>query len=144
MKQILQRLAVLTALTALAACVSAPSVSTPEPLPPASENGAVLALLDQAQTEITGGRLQSALGTLERTLRIEPRNPRLWQELARLKLSLGDAEQAEQMARRANQYAGADRRLLALSWRIIAEARTVRGDANGAQEAEDRVRQLGL
>lgn len=142
MKNILRRLAVSAAVAALAACVSAPPGSIP-PLPPASENGAVLALLDQAQAETTAGRLQSALGTVERTLRIEPRNPRLWQELARLKLTLGDAEQAEQLARRANQYAGTDRLVLAASWRIIAEARAARGDPLGAQEAEERVRQMG-
>ncbi len=140
MKQLLRRLAVSVAVAALAACVSVPPGTAP--LPPASENGAVLALLDQAQAESAAGRLQSALGTVERTLRIEPRNPRLWQELARLKLTLGDAEQAEQLARRANQFAGADRQLLAAGWRIIAEARTARGDPLGAREAEERIRQM--
>lgn len=140
MKYFLRSLAVSAVLAALAACASAPPGTTP--LPPASENGAVLALLDQAQAESAAGRLQSALGTVERTLRIEPRNPRLWQELARLKLTLGDAEQAEQLARRANQFAGSDPQLLAASWRIIAEARMKRGDPLGAREAEERARQI--
>lgn len=142
MNNLLRSLTVAAVLAALAACASMPPGSTPS-LPPASENGAVLALLDQAQAETAAGRLQSALGTVERTLRIEPRNPRLWQELARLKLALGDPEQAEQLARRANQYAGTDRPLLAASWRIIAEARVARGDPRGAQEAEERARQIG-
>jgi len=108
-------------------------------LPPASENSAVLALLDQAQAEAGGDRAAGAAATLERALRIEPHNPRLWLELARHHLAQGDARQAEQFAQRANGFAGGQRLLRAASWKVIATARRQRGDEDGAAVAERKV-----
>lgn len=108
-------------------------------LPPASENSAVLALLDQARAEAGGARAAAAL---ERALRIEPRNPRLWLELARHHLALGDTAQAEQLAQRANALAGTDRRLRAVNWQVIASARRAGGNEAGAEAAEARVREF--
>lgn len=114
---------------------------TPAP-PPVSDNAAVLALVDQAHAEAADHRLQGATGTIERALRIEPRNPFLWQELARLHLAQGDYDQTESLAARSNSWAGENRLLRAANWRLIRDARLARGDAAGAQEAEDRARQL--
>lgn len=142
---------VLLLLGALAACATAPpGVGTsvvPEQeddirLPPASENTAVLALLDQARTEFGADRAAGAAATLERALRIEPRNPRLWLELARHRLAQGDPAQAEQLAQRANAFAGGDRLLRAAIWQVIVRARTARGDEDGARKAEDKVREF--
>jgi len=71
----------------------------------------------------------------ERALRIEPRNPRLWQELARVRLKQGDYAQAESVAARSSSWAGGDNRLRAENWRLIAQAREARGDAEGARAA---------
>ena len=121
----------------LAACAAL------SPAPTAvSDNAAVLALVDQAHAEAADHRPQGAMGTLERALRIEPRNPFLWQELARLHLAQGDFDQTESLAARSNSWAGENRPLRAANWRLIREARLARGDAAGAQEAEDRARQL--
>ncbi len=88
----------------------------PLPAPPAhTENLAIAGLLIGARTDAAAGRLANAAASLERALRIEPRNPRLWQELA----------------------------LRADNWRIIAYARNARGDAEGARvalEAAERQR----
>ena len=105
---------------------------------PVSNNAAVRALDEQAGREAAEGRLTSAAATLERALRIEPRNPRLWQALARLRLTQGDADQAEQLAARAASFAGDDRVLRAANWRLIAAAREARGDAVGARQALER------
>ena len=51
---------------------------------PVSENPAVLTLVEQARADAAQDKLQSAAGTVERALRIEPRNPRLWQELVKM------------------------------------------------------------
>jgi uncharacterized protein HemY len=59
----------------------------------------------------------------------------LWQELALVRLNEGDYAQAESLAARANAWSGKDRRLRAVNWRIIAEARSRRGDAAGAPAA---------
>ena len=56
---------------------------TPEPAPPPvsrSENVAVAGLMESARADAAAGKLSTAAASIERALRIEPRNPRLWQE----------------------------------------------------------------
>ena len=143
------RLVLLAAVAAVAAALAActalrPGAGAEEEirLPPASENSAVLALLEQARFETDGGRATGAVATLERALRIEPRNPQLWLELARHHLAQGDSMQAEQLAQRANGLAGSDKNMRAAGWQLIARARQARGDAAGAEQAEAKVREL--
>ena len=114
--------------------VSAPE---PAPAPPAArtESAAIAGLLDGARADAAAGRLTNAAASLERALRIEPRNPRLWQELARVRLKQGEYAQAESTAARSNSWAGGDNRLRAENWRLIAQAREARGDAAGARAA---------
>jgi predicted Zn-dependent protease len=134
---------ILLALAALlggcAAVVPAPGTA-PAPAPgqaPAArtENLAIAGLLDGARADAAAGRLANAAASLERALRIEPRNPRLWQELARVRLKQGDHAQAESTAARSNSWAGSDNALRAENWRLIAHAREARGDAEGAKAA---------
>jgi Tfp pilus assembly protein PilF len=99
------------------------------------ENIAIASLLEGARTDTAAGRLTNAAATLERALRIEPRNPHLWQELARVRLKQGNYAQAESVAARSNSWAGSDRALRAGNWRLIAQAREARGDAAGARAA---------
>jgi Tfp pilus assembly protein PilF len=89
----------------------------------------------EARADTAAGRLPKAAASLERALRIEPRNPRLWQELARVRLQEGDYVQAENLAARSSAWAGGDAALRAENWRLIAQARQARGDAAGAREA---------
>src|SRR5882672_3557436 len=100
---------------ALAGCASVRQAPAPGPFPePAplpeptahTENLAIAGLLDGARTDAAAGRLANAAASLERALRIEPRNPRLWQELARVRLKQGDYAQAESTAARSNSWAG--------------------------------------
>jgi tetratricopeptide (TPR) repeat protein len=121
--------------------VAPPPAPSPAPgpaaPPPASrtENAAVAGLLDAARADAAAGRLPNAAASLERALRIEPRNPRLWQELARVRMKQGDYAQAESTARRSNSWAGSDAALRAENWRLIAQAREARGDSEGARSA---------
>ncbi len=111
-------------------------LSVPVPAPPAPiENAAVASLIDGARADAASGRLANAAASLERALRIEPRNPRLWQELARVRLKQGEYAQAESTAARSNSWAGGDSSLRAENWRLIAQAREARGDAAGARAA---------
>lgn len=119
----------------LAACAG---VLPPPEARPVSENNAVVALMDSARQDSAQGKSDAAVATLERALRIEPRNPRLWQELARLRLQQGQYQQAEGLAARSNAWAGADRALRAENWQLIGEARLKRGDPAGAQAAFDQ------
>ena len=98
--------------------------SAPLPAPPAhAENLAIAGLLLGARTDAAAGRLVNAAASLERALRIEPRNPRLWQELARVRLKQGDYAQAESLAARSNTWAAEDAELKAANQRVIEEAR---------------------
>jgi Tfp pilus assembly protein PilF len=119
----------------VAGCVSVP-------LPPVSANSAVVALVDGARSDSAAGRHGTAAASLERALRIEPKNPRLWHELARVRLSEGDYTQVESLAARSNSWAGSDNRLRAENWRLIAEARVRRGDDAGARSAIERAEKL--
>ena len=118
----------------LAGCAAPPPASEPKPAPPPpapapearKESVAVASLMDSARNDVRGGRLANAAATLERALRIEPANPRLWQELARVRLQQGQFAQAESTAMRSNSYAGSDAALRAENDRIIESARAKR------------------
>jgi predicted Zn-dependent protease len=144
-----------------AGCASAPA-PTPTPAPPSSapaptpvpvpetsakpaphENVAVAGLLQSARSDSASGRLTNAAATLERALRIEPRNPRLWQELARVRLKQGEYAQAESVATRSNSFGANDNALRAENWRLIAQARDARGDTDGARDALETASRLG-
>ncbi len=142
-------LSVLFSLAVLAAgCAAlplAPAPTTPEEKvasTPVSASGAVVALADSARADAAAGNYTGASAALERALRIEPRNPRLWHELAQLKLKQGDASQAANMAARSNSWAGADKVLRAANWRIIGEAKRALGDETGANAAFDKAETL--
>jgi len=91
------------------------------------ESPAITGLLESARSDAAAGRLGSAAATLERALRIEPHNPRLWHELAKVRLRQADYGQAESLAARSNTYAGTDAELRAANQKIIADARSARG-----------------
>ena len=98
------------------------------PAPPArTESVAVAGLMDSARADLAVGRLANAAASLERALRIEPRNPRLWHELARVRMSQGDYAQAESLAARSNTWVGNDSELRAANVRLITQARTAQG-----------------
>jgi tetratricopeptide (TPR) repeat protein len=139
----------LVLLVALAAGCAAPPPAPP-PGPPADkptqpdapvvtpapkENIAVAGLMETARADAASGNIAGAAASLERALRIEPRNARLWHELARVRLKQGEYAQAESVAARSNSWAGEDRALRAENWRLIAESRRARGDTEGAQKA---------
>ena len=126
------RTLLLVAVVFLASCASrreqAPSAppAPPPETPTARENVAIAGLMESARSDAASGRLVQAAATLERALRIEPRNPRLWHELARVRLRQGDTVQAANLAARSNSFAGNDSALRSANQNIIEQARTVR------------------
>jgi len=106
--------------------VSDSAPATPAP-PARTESVAVAGLMDSARADLAVGRLANAAASLERALRIEPRNPRLWHELARVRMSQGDYAQAESLAARSNTWVGNDSELRAANVRLITQARTAQG-----------------
>jgi predicted Zn-dependent protease len=117
----------------LAGCAAHRPLPSPPEAPPS--NPAVVSLMEQAHALAVAGQTDQAGASLERALRIEPLNPLLWQELARVRLSQGQYLQAEHLAAKSSSLAGGEGRLKAENWRIIGQARSRRGDVQGAQDA---------
>ena len=112
------------------------------PAPGVSESSpAVVALLDQAVTQQSGGNPEQSAATLERALRIEPRNPWLWYRLAEVRLQMGMASRAEQLAMKSKALAVSNPRLVRNNWLLIARAREHMGNGTGAQQARDKADQ---
>ncbi len=129
--------------------VPPPQVHVPQQVPvpaPAPEtraqSPAVVALLDTAEQQANAGDLEAAAASLERAIRIDPRNPVLWYHLATVRLSQGEAAAAEQLAAKSNSLAPGNTVQQSRNWQLIARARRARQDEAGAVAAERRAREL--
>jgi Tfp pilus assembly protein PilF len=112
-----------------------------EPLPAPTQRSRTLspatkALVTQAQSQLNAGNDALAAATIERALRIEPDNPLLWIELAKIRHNEGNEAQAENLARKALTMAAGDNRTQAAAWRVIADSYRARGRNPEAREAE--------
>jgi Flp pilus assembly protein TadD len=101
-----------------------------------SQSGAVGELLQTARMQQQAGNLTEAVATVERALRIEPRNPRLWNQLAHLRLEQQQPALAAELAAKSNVLAAADEELKRDNWLLIGQARRATGDIEGARTAE--------
>lgn len=103
---------------------------------------AVGALLEAAREQERNNDLNGAVGTIERALRIEPRNAHLWYRLANLRYTQGRHGLASDLASKSLALAGADVVLKRDSWQLIAKAKRASGDITGAKVAERKARML--
>ncbi len=87
---------------------------------------AVRVLLERAEDQRRAGDLTAAANTLERALRIDPRNARVWNRLAHVRLAQGRYRQAVGLAAKSKALAGDDAALKADNQRIIARVRAHR------------------
>lgn len=106
-----------------------PPPGSVEPLPsqPARPgppvNSATQALLNQSRAHQVAGRYEQAAASIERALRIEPRQGSLWLELGNIRLKEGDFPQAESMGRKALSLSTGDPALKARAEQLIATAK---------------------
>jgi Tfp pilus assembly protein PilF len=113
----------------LAGCAASGPGEAPDRGGPARSSGgqamstAGESLLTAASDQRRAGDLGQAAMTLERALRIEPRQPALWLELALVRLDEGNFAQAEQLARKAGSLAPADSPLTDSIEAVIEQAR---------------------
>lgn len=98
----------------------------------------VLAALDEAETLAARGDNSRAMASLERGIRIKPKDPWLWHQLSVLKLRSGQWLDAIAMAGKSNSLAGDNRQLLSGNWMVIAEAREARGELTEAEAARQK------
>ncbi len=82
----------------------------------------VLAMLQKADGHVQAHKLDLAIATLERALRLEPRNPWIWHRLAVVHLQQKNRQQAVHMATKSSTLIGDDHPLRAQNDRIIAKA----------------------
>ncbi len=117
-------------------------VAKPEPAPfsPLTEfaplSPAVTALVVAANQSTQSGNLQSASTTIERAIRIEPRNATLYYQLAVLRLKESKPRLAEDLAKKSALLAANDTQLKKHSWLLIARARELQKNFDGAKEAK--------
>ena len=118
--------------------LATPSTVT-KPLP---SNQAVVSLVSLSQNQREAGKLDAAAATLERALRVDPRNAELWYQLAELRFAQSRSNQAIQLAVKSNTFAVADRSLQAKNWQLIGRVKEKNGDSAGAQDAYGRANSL--
>lgn len=97
---------------------------------------AVLALESDIQKSMNDGHYGDAAATLERAIRIQPRNPELWHVLARVRLKQGQPGLSVDLARKSNLLARNNAELIRSNWEIMAQALRLKGDPEGAAEAQ--------
>lgn len=113
--------------------------------PKASEkklSPAIVALVAQADASRQSGDLESAGVTLERALRIEPRNALLTYKLAKVRLLQSKPKLAENLAKKAALLADQDRALKKQAWLLISEARKLQDNLHGAKEAQRKAEKI--
>lgn len=99
---------------------------------------AVVALMSRADASSKEGDLETAVATVERALRIEPRNAVLVYKLAALRLEQNKPGLAEDLAKKSALLAGSDKGLKKNCWLLIADARKLQGDNYGSAEAKQK------
>ena len=122
--------------------IMAPPPPPPPPPPPfepletfAPLSPAVSALALAANQNSKSGDVGSATTTIERAIRIEPRNATLYYKLALLRLKQSKPRLAEDLAKKAALLASDDTQLKKHSWILVARAREMQGDLKGGKEA---------
>lgn len=116
-----------------------PSTSlTVETLPNGQPASPVVAsLVTAADTEQQAGNWEAAASSLERALRIEPRNAKLWSQLAEVRFEQQDWQQAVQMAAKSNTLLSGNQQLRRRNWFLMVNAYQSMGDYDAAQRFRD-------
>lgn len=96
---------------------------------------AVGALVSAANHNSKAGDLDSAAASIERAIRIEPRNATLFYKLALLRLKQSKPHLAEDLAKKSALLASTDNTLKKHCWLLIAHARELQQDFAGAKAA---------
>lgn len=126
----------------LAGCATSPEERAFPSSASPSNTKAVSTLVATARSDAAAGRLSNAAASMERAIRLEPRNARLWHELAMVRFKQGEFAQAEQMAMRSNALIERDASLRAQNWQLVAQSREARGDTAGARSAVELSKQI--
>lgn len=95
---------------------------------PKKSNVVATAFSRQAAKQSSIGRTDLAAATLERGLRVAPKDAGLWSQLAAVKLKQKKYQQASSLARKSNSLAGNNTKLIQKNLRIIDQVRKITTD----------------
>ena len=97
----------------------------PEPTleAPPSETGAAAALYQTARESLKKSEYKQAEMTMERALRIEPRNGYYWYTMAQIKYRQQDYSQAINLCLKSKSFAGQDLNLIEINDSLIENSR---------------------
>lgn len=111
-------------------------ISLPSPPPPREQSArpATASLLNDAEQALNSGDARRAEGYLERAVRIEPQNPRLWHGLAQSKFQQGQYPQAIQMSLKSNSCLP-DHATEQNNWLLMEKAYRAMGEVQKAENA---------
>jgi len=112
-----------------------PKYTAPAPPAPALP-AAASSLAAQAEQQRERGDYVAAAATLERAIRIQPREAYLWNRLARVRLDQNNYAQAGSLAQKSNALSKDQDQIKQDNWGMIATTRRAAGDQGGAQDAE--------
>lgn len=115
---------------------------TIKPQPQVQSSNVVVALLSDADISYQQGNFDESVATIERALRIEPRNPLLLYKLALIRLQQGQPELAENLAKKSELLAEGNAQLKKKNWLLIAEAREQQDNEQGAKAARKKAQQF--
>ncbi len=107
------------------------------------QESVIVALLDDADNLANAGKSEQAAATIERALRIDPRNAFLWHRLAVLRVQQQQWQQAITMARKSNALAMNNEKLKSENWGVIALAYDKLGNQQKANEARMKQKAQG-
>jgi len=105
-------------------------------------SSAVVALLNEAKSHFEAQEYEQAAAKLERALRLDPRDPVLWHNLAGVRLKQQDWQRAANLAAKSNAFAVEDKGLRVRNWMIIAWACEGMKDTECVLEAHKRAQAL--
>jgi tetratricopeptide (TPR) repeat protein len=98
-------------------------------------------LMNTAQDQRESGNLEGAANSLERAMRIEPRNAKLWSRLANIRFEQKFWQKSIQLANKSNTLAGSSRGLRRQNWYLIANSYNALGDPESAKKYREKLRE---
>ena len=110
--------------------------------PKAKSSNVVVALLSDADMSYQQGNLNDSVATLERALRIEPRNALLLYKLAQIRLQQDQPVLAENLAKKSALLAEGNAQLKKKNWLLIAQARELQNNQKSANAALKKAQQF--
>ena len=108
----------------------------------ADSSSASTILLKEAKEFFVNKEIEQAAALIERALRISPKNPVLWHNLAGVRLEQEQWSRAASLAAKSNSLAVKKTMLRVRNWVVIALACEGLGDAKCANESRKRARTL--